>query len=618
MITKPAGSILKIIRYPIKGFRGEELSEVDLIQNQGLPHDRRWAIRNGSLPPTNTLQDWEPCQAFIRMTQHEELPTYAIERSASALYLAHPNGQKIEIGHNNDHQSVLGAWFQHQDMALTHSNNKTAYWDHQDAHLSIINAATVRAISNTAGVDLDPQRFRGNLLIDTFEPWSEFNLVGRRITIGDAVLEVLRPIDRCKATSINPQTGTADLNIPHLLSRHYGHIFCGVYARVITSGKIRITDTIDDVSLAPTAITDGIKPSTAPPAEHWPRPMRVIKRVSESHHVDSFWLEDPFAAIIATTPPAGYLRLHTDDEKGPLTRSYTISQHSECGRFLRLSIKKEQGNARFSPWIHSNVHKGDTILVSGPFVDPSLMWRPQLAPQKDIVILTAGIGITMASSLVSTLKRANYRAHVSVVHSIPYEKEGALWQEVLDDLEHMHNTSACLFITQGPTGVESLNKQYGRVNLSKIMKKIALDHVQVFLCGPQSFHLAMHKTLLEIGVNDGDIHEDVFTSPTVLPETTKRQASLTTPMPIRFIHASGEESAFMWQPQHETLLNTAEENGVSITANCRSGACRACMYPIEGEVENLISPISPAPKQWAYLCCAAPLSPLKIKEKRLQ
>lgn len=625
------GTILHIMRYPIKGFCGEEMAKVRLSKHKGLPHDRRWAIRNGSLPK-DAMSNWEPCQAFIRMTQHEELPLYQIENADTALYLSHPNGEKITIRHNdiaeNNHsentllenntpEKTLSSWFSHKNMSPSHSNNKTAYWDHHDAHISIINTATVKAISNTAGVELDPQRFRGNLLIDTLEPWSELALIGRRITIGDSELEVLRPIDRCKATSVNPATGSTDINIPHLLSSQYGHIFCGVYARIISSGKIQKNDSIYDVSDAPEAITDGVKPATAPAATQWPRLMRLSKRLSESHNTDSFWLEDPLSSVIKHIPPASYLRLHTESPNGPLTRSYTISQHADGGRFLRLSIKRESGKAQFSPWIHSSLQEGDAILASGPFVDPSLAWRPHLNLQKDIVILTAGIGITIATSIVSSLKQANYTSRVSVSHSVRYEKDAALWNEIIHDLNSVDNATACLFITQEKKKADTPDKKYGRVDVSTILKNIARENVQIFLCGPQEFNRAMNTALQEKGIHNNDIHEDVFFSPatpSIRSESVHKKPSLTTSTPITFIHASGEKSIITWHPQDGTLLNAAETNDISITANCRSGACRACLYAIEGEIENLSAPTSPAPKNWAYLCCAAPLSALTIKE----
>lgn len=609
------GKLLRIIRFPIKGFRGEEVINVSLKQGQGIPHDRRWAIRNGSLSPNNSTQGWEPCQAFIRMTQHEELPLYQMTNNDASFYLTHPNGERIAIQQNDDTNKKLSQWFTHKNIELSYSNNQTAYWDHQDAHISIINTTTIKAVSKTAGIELDPQRFRGNLLIETSEPWTELSLIGKRLSIGHVTLEILRPIDRCKATSINLVTGTSDINLPHLLSSQYGHIFCGVYARVISNGKLKKNDNIYNIGDAPEAIKEAIKPSTAPSPEQWPRSMRLFKRIKESSNTDSFWLEDPLASIINNIPPASYLRLHTEYKNKPLTRSYTISDHSPDGRYLRLTIKKESGGAKFSPWIHSNLHTEGSVIASGPFVDPSLTWRPHLTPQKEILIITAGIGVTIASSLILSLKHANYTAQVSVIHSVKYEKDAALWNEITKNINKLNNANACLFVTQEAFEEDTPTQKYGRMDISKILKNISLNNIQVFICGPQKFNQAINKVLNDKGFNSNDIHEDHFISPSTLKTPNINKATLTTSVPITFIHSTGKKSTITWEPEHGSLLDTAEANNISINANCRSGACRACLYAIEGKVENIVSPVSLAPKNWAYLCCAAPLTPLIIREK---
>lgn len=612
------GKLLSIMRYPIKGFRGDEIVQISLKKHHGIPHDRRWAIRNGSIPQ-NLAHDWQPCKAFVRMTQHEDLPLYSVEYCEESLYLTHPNGESISIKKYVNHKDKLSEWFSHNDMGISKSSNNTAYWDHNDAHISIINISTVNAMAKTVGLDIDPQRFRGNLLIETDKPWSEFSLIGQRICIGSVELEILRPIDRCKATSVNPSTGASDINIPHLLSSQYGHVFCGVYARVVKAGKIKKDDKLFILSPAPNAINDGARANTAPKPEQWPRFMRLVKRVKESHNVESFWLEDPLANIVEHIDPASYLRLHVQGENGPLIRSYTISKNKSDAGLLRISIKKEMGEAQFSPWIHSSLQVGDTLLASGPFVDPSMTWRPHLMPHKELLIITAGIGITVATSIISSLKNSHYTSKVNIAHSIRYEKDSALWEELLEDVCQLENVTPCLFVTQEYDLTKTAHKKSGRINISNITKNLSLDNIQVFICGPIAFSQSMREALIQKGVCRDVIHEDVFYSPQSFEEgiykkPTHKEPSLTAPTPINFVHSSGETSNITWKPEHGSLLNAAEENGISISANCRSGACRSCLYRIEGNIENLIPPVSPAPKNWAYLCCAAPLSSITIKE----
>jgi ferredoxin-NADP reductase/MOSC domain-containing protein YiiM len=554
------------------------------------------------------------------MTQHEDLPLYNVEYCEKSLYLTHPNGESVSIKKDVNHQDKLSEWFSHYDLGLSKSSSNTAYWDHNDAHISIINISTVNSIAKTAGIDIDPQRFRGNLLIETEKPWLEFSLIGQRICIGSVELEILRPIDRCKATSVNPSTGAPDINVPHLLSSQYGHVFCGIYARVVKPGKIEKDDEICVLSPAPNAINDGARTNTAPSPEQWPRFIRLVKRVKESHNVESFWFEDPLSNVVGNIEPASYLRLHVKGENGPLIRSYTISKHNSDAGLLRLSIKKETGEATFSPWIHSSLQVGDTLLASGPFVDPSMTWRPSLMPQKELLIITAGIGITVATSIITSLKNAAYTSKVNIIHSIKYDKDSALWGELLEDICQLENVTSCLFVTQEHDFTQTTDKRSGRINISIVTKNLTLDNTQVFLCGPPSFSQSMRDALIQKGVSNEAIHQDVFYSPQSIAEgqyenPIHKEPSLTVPTPISFVHASGETSDIIWKPEHGTLLNAAEQSGIHISANCRSGACRSCLYRIVGEIENIIPPVSLAPKNWTYLCCAAPLSSVTIKEK---
>jgi len=95
------------------------------------------------------------------------------------------------------------------------------------------------------GRPVDPMRFRGNLYVEGWPAWYEFDLLDREITIGvQARAKVVKRIARCAATNVEPATGIRDLDIPPTLMRHLGHADCGVYAEVVTGGAISIGDAV--------------------------------------------------------------------------------------------------------------------------------------------------------------------------------------------------------------------------------------------------------------------------------------------------------------------------------------------------------------------------------------
>ena len=110
--------------------------------------------------------------------------------------------------------------------------------------ISIISRASVHDLERVAGRDVDPLRFRGNVLIEADDPWVEFQWVGKDIAIGEATLRVIDRIERCAATNVDPTTAARDMNIPLILQRGFAHTDMGVYARVIKDGKIATGDTV--------------------------------------------------------------------------------------------------------------------------------------------------------------------------------------------------------------------------------------------------------------------------------------------------------------------------------------------------------------------------------------
>ncbi len=80
--------------------------------------------------------------------------------------------------------------------------------------VSIINLASVAAVENAAGQPVNPLRFRGNVYVEGWPAWREFDLLDRELSLGSARVKVVKRIVRCAATEVDPDTGIRDLPIP--------------------------------------------------------------------------------------------------------------------------------------------------------------------------------------------------------------------------------------------------------------------------------------------------------------------------------------------------------------------------------------------------------------------
>jgi hypothetical protein len=104
--------------------------------------------------------------------------------------------------------------------------------------VSIINQASVEWLEWVSAMTLSGLRFRGNLYVSGLEPWEEFSLTGKTVRIGKTRLKLLRPALRCAATSADPWTGDTSIEVPGMMRHYLGHMFCGIYAKVLEGGDI--------------------------------------------------------------------------------------------------------------------------------------------------------------------------------------------------------------------------------------------------------------------------------------------------------------------------------------------------------------------------------------------
>jgi len=114
-----------------------------------------------------------------------------------------------------------------------------------DAPVSVINRATIAEIGRQSETELNPRRFRPNILLETAagEPFQEDGWVGRRLVFGEselgpAVSVTARDV-RCMMVNIDPETGKQDARVLKAIARLNANN-AGVYGTVVQTGTIRV------------------------------------------------------------------------------------------------------------------------------------------------------------------------------------------------------------------------------------------------------------------------------------------------------------------------------------------------------------------------------------------
>lgn len=227
------GHVVGLWRYPVKSMAAEALEAVD-VSWHGLAGDRRWAfVRDGqersgfpwlTLRQRADMRNYLP--AFADPARPDVSPTIVRTPSGALLDVVDP-GLAAELA---------------SDGARVIRLDRGAF---DTFPLSLITTATIAAIGDRVGMQLDPQRFRPNLLVeaDAAEPFVEDTWVGRVLRIGALRMRVDARDGRCVVITIDPATGKREPAILRTVAREReGRL--GVYGSTVSPGRVALQDVV--------------------------------------------------------------------------------------------------------------------------------------------------------------------------------------------------------------------------------------------------------------------------------------------------------------------------------------------------------------------------------------
>jgi uncharacterized protein YcbX len=113
----------------------------------------------------------------------------------------------------------------------------------------VISTSTITGIGLEAGLDLDPRRFRANILLETdqTDPFLEDDWIGRTLVFGEGdkapAVSVTLCDERCVMINLDPDTAEQDPRVMKTVVRLNGNN-AGVYATVLRRGTIHMGDRV--------------------------------------------------------------------------------------------------------------------------------------------------------------------------------------------------------------------------------------------------------------------------------------------------------------------------------------------------------------------------------------
>jgi uncharacterized protein len=224
------GRVLGLWRYPVKSMAPEELSSVE-VGFAGLTGDRRWAFVRGDVPrsgfPWMTIRERSNMARYVPSFVDPSRP------DASRTVVRTPSGAELDV----------------IDPALAAELGEGVRVIKQDRGvfdampLSLVSTQSIAALGERVGRELDPLRFRPNLLIEASEPFEEEAWVGSLLRVGGMAMRVDRQDERCVIVNVDPVTSERDPAVLRTIAKER-QACTGVYGSIVIPGRVAAGDPV--------------------------------------------------------------------------------------------------------------------------------------------------------------------------------------------------------------------------------------------------------------------------------------------------------------------------------------------------------------------------------------
>ncbi|WP_313812952.1 MOSC domain-containing protein [Glutamicibacter sp.] len=564
----------RLFRFPFKGLPAEEITTAAVELDGGLAGDRIAAFSNG----TSEVSDgqWQSCLTFTILKNNKSLQKWSVSSQPPLITVTAP-GVRESLTFDSSSQagrSEANRYFTAHIPAQGKYPRQVVsagrgMFDSQHSGLSFINPNTVKVLSAASGVDLDPLRYRGNVLLEGLPAFAEFDLIGKVMRIGEVRIAVTKSIERCTATSVNPTSTEVDVNGPRLLAAHFGHLHCGIYGTVLSPGQLHTGAEI--------IVEESSNEAAARvPRKSTPRYLTVVKHQEIDNGAFAITLRDPLGWISDHDEAGKHLRVHLSD---PLWRNYTIT--GVQGQDISLAVRA-QGTVSHRM---SQLSVGDRVLASGPHgtVTARKVLRGRTA------LLTAGIGITPALGLLRHRESAHALTELRVVHC-ERGAGGTLFSALQDTLREV----------DVPLAVTHFNTATARPTVEQLVEAVR-DCDSVVICGPEGFTELALEACHTAGLAPQQIHRETFASP------IQDFSELIANYEPADITCSFSGKTFTWDSNDGVLLDSLEAQGLTPSSSCRGGACGECAITLlRGSVTYPIDPSASVEDGQILTCMAVP------------
>ena len=232
-MVRPAQSdarpvVASLHRYPVKSMTGEGLLDCS-VDARGVVADGQWSVRTAQ----GLIGSGKRTRRFAALPR---LQLARAEQVEGAVVVTLPDGTAYDVDAPvlAEHLSALVG----EPVSLARETGVSHF---DDGAVSVVARASVDAVAEDCGTDVDVVRFRPNVVVDGVPAFCEAAWVGRLLRLGSAVLQV--EMESPRGVMVDQETD--DLPAQPGTLRAVGRLndaSLGVIASVVQPGVVRVGD----------------------------------------------------------------------------------------------------------------------------------------------------------------------------------------------------------------------------------------------------------------------------------------------------------------------------------------------------------------------------------------
>ena len=326
------------------------------------------------------------------------------------------------------------------------------------------------------------------------------------------------------------------------------------------------------------------QPAGGPIKKIWSGSLRVARIIRQTPDVQTFRFASPDGGRLPFQhQPGQYLVISPVINGKKVNRPYTISSSPTQPDYCEITVKREEMGL-VSRHLHDTLREGDTINIAAPtgrFIFDGTQ-------AKSVVLIAGGVGITPLMAIARYLTDKGWQGDIYFAYSTK-TPDDIIYRKELDDLKarfpnlHVH-------VTLSRADMDWMGHK-GRVTAEFLTKCIPeLPKRLVYICGPEAMMAMTVQVLKELGVPAEQIKLEEFVAAKRV-ELDTEPGKVCAPIPAGGVAApeggepkltfSRSAKAVALTPD-KSLLEIAEDAGVNIDFECRSGICGRCKTRLLG------------------------------------